>query len=128
MAKKKRVKAIKGKPKYNYQLLLPGGRYWLRQNVDGTFQKIYAINSGVRKRELIFQRYDYRCAYCQTEVVHYSPGVPPGLPPPANLATLDHVVPRPRNSMAWNLVCACVNCNQKKSDSTLATFAMKYPD
>lgn len=57
-------------------------------------------------RHNVFKRDGYQCVYCGTRKGPF---------------TIDHVVPRTSGGTdSWeNLVCACVNCNNKKGSKTL---------
>ncbi len=65
-------------------------------------------------RRNIFKRDHYACQYC---------GVQPG----SQELTIDHIVPRSRGGLTnWeNCVLACVACNKRKADRTLAQVGMK---
>ena len=63
------------------------------------------------RRELVFARDEYRCAYCGEQFQ-------------AELLTVDHVQPRMRGGDAsgGNLVTACSACNARKVGLRLADF------
>ena len=65
-------------------------------------------------RRNIFKRDHYTCQYC---------GVQPG----GNELTIDHVVPKSRGGAStWdNCVLACVDCNKRKADRSLAQAGLK---
>lgn len=60
---------------------------------------------GLRLREYVLRRDDYRCVYC-------------GARPPRFYLQLDHVVPKARGGRTHpaNLVAACGPCNRQKTD------------
>jgi len=60
----------------------------------------------------VLMRDDYRCAYCGKQG--------------AGEMTVDHVVPKSRGGLStWtNLVAACVTCNSRKRDRSLAECGM----
>jgi 5-methylcytosine-specific restriction endonuclease McrA len=63
------------------------------------------------RREQIFARDDFRCAYCGEQFV-------------TELLTVDHVQPRMRggDGSGGNLVTACGACNARKGGLRLADF------
>jgi 5-methylcytosine-specific restriction endonuclease McrA len=69
------------------------------------------------RRELIFERDDYRCVYC-------------GECFEAEALTVDHVQPRMRggDGSAGNLVTACGGCNARKGGLRLAEFLRVDPE
>ena len=68
----------------------------------------------VFSRKNLFKRDRYTCQYC-------------GLQPGPSELTVDHVVPRSRGGLSsWdNCVLACVECNKKKADHTVAQAGLK---
>jgi 5-methylcytosine-specific restriction endonuclease McrA len=68
------------------------------------------------RRERIFARDDYRCAYCGEQFE-------------AERLTVDHVQSRRRGGDAsgGNLVTACGPCNARKGDRRLADFLRDHP-
>lgn len=67
-------------------------------------------------RENIYKRDDYKCVYCgETN---------------RKLFTLDHVIPQAKGGgSTWeNLVTACVDCNNEKSDLTLEEYGKEIPE
>ena len=68
------------------------------------------------RREQIFARDEYRCAYC---------GEPYGI----DLLTVDHVQPKMRggDGSGGNLVTACAPCNARKGGASLAQFLRSDP-
>jgi hypothetical protein len=68
------------------------------------------------RREAVFARDGYRCAYCGGEF-------------PADALTVDHVQPRARGGDAsgGNLVTACGPCNVRKGHRRLAEFLADEP-
>jgi len=69
------------------------------------------------RRELIFERDDYRCVYCGER---FEP----------DALSVDHVQPRMRggDASAGNLVTACGGCNARKGGLRLAEFLRADPD
>jgi 5-methylcytosine-specific restriction endonuclease McrA len=69
------------------------------------------------RRELIFERDDYRCVYCGERFE-------------AEALTVDHVQPRMRggDGSAGNLVTACGGCNARKAGLRLAEFLGADPE
>jgi hypothetical protein len=75
------------------------------------------VGDNVHKRVKIavWERDEWRCRYCDVEIVRAIDGQPADAP---NTATVDHVQPRSKggsDGMA-NLVAACFRCNQDRKD------------
>jgi 5-methylcytosine-specific restriction endonuclease McrA len=68
------------------------------------------------RRELIFERDDYRCVYCGEQFE-------------TDALSVDHVQPRMRggDASAGNLVTACEGCNARKGGLRLAEFLRADP-
>lgn len=66
----------------------------------------------LKVRLAIWERDDYKCAYCGCQVFVNARECAP------DKATLDHVHPRSRGgtNAQSNLVTACYDCNQRKAD------------
>lgn len=64
-------------------------------------------------RENVLIRDNYTCQYCGDQL-------------PPRLLTLDHVLPASKKGgKTWtNVVCACIQCNQRKADRTPLTAGM----
>jgi len=81
---------------------------------------VLTIYGGTPQREIVFSRRNifkrdrYTCVYC-------------GKQPGTENLTIDHVVPRSKGGISsWeNTVLACVDCNKRKADKTLAQAKMK---
>lgn len=69
------------------------------------------------RREAVFARDDYRCAYCGERF-------------PAEALSVDHVQPRARggDNSGGNLVSACGACNTRKGHRRLAEFLADEPE
>jgi 5-methylcytosine-specific restriction endonuclease McrA len=78
-------------------------------NYDSTPDKHLAFS-----RSNIYKRDKYTCQYCSVR-------------PGASELTIDHIMPRSRGGKSsWlNCVIACIVCNRKKADRTLAQSGMK---
>ena len=69
------------------------------------------------KRNDVFARDGYRCAYC-------------GIVQPTELLSVDHVQPRMKGGdhSGGNVVTACMPCNTAKGSRSLAQFLMDSPE
>lgn len=65
-------------------------------------------------RKNIYERDRYTCQYCGEKL-------------PSSKLNIDHVVPKSKGGRnSWdNLVCACIKCNTRKADKSLAESGMK---
>ena len=72
------------------------------------------------KRLRIYARDGFRCVWCGCQVARARDLGAPGV----RLATLDHVVPRPRGSNdASNLITACEACNSARAGMSALDYA-----
>lgn len=88
-------------------------RFMLMRNHDGTWANRYRAPGNYLLEELIalFERYDFKCAYCGG---------------PAECR--DHVVPLSRGGTNWitNLLPSCLRCNNRKWAGTLSSFVARW--
>lgn len=76
--------------------------------------------SGTRAK--VYERDGLRCSYCGVQCLAKRPI---GVRTMANLATVDHVIPRAMggSNSADNLVTACFTCNTQKAKRTAEAYA-----
>jgi 5-methylcytosine-specific restriction endonuclease McrA len=72
-------------------------------------------------KQIVFERDKFTCQYCGRKVKQHGPSAAP------DTATIDHVVPRAHGGRTTfeNTVTACVSCNTKKANKTLASCGLK---
>lgn len=68
-------------------------------------------------RFFVYERDNYHCVYCGEYVYLYKPKI--GENAPANMATLDHILPESQGGKfeICNLVTCCYHCNNYLGDS-----------